>query len=56
MNFFLILICLFFVLQVVTNVILIVSIKSYIKQLNMVNNTNMEDLMNDFKFDTKSED
>lgn len=53
MNFFLILICLFFVLQVVTNIILIVSIKSYIKHLDLVNNTNFEDFINDSKFDTE---
>lgn len=55
MNFFLILICLFFVLQVVTNIILIISVKSYVKQLKLVNNTNIEDIMNDFKFYSKSE-
>lgn len=55
MNFFLILICLFFLLQVVTNIILIASFKSYVNQLIKVNNTNIEDLMNDFKFDSKSE-
>lgn len=55
MNFFLILICLCFILQVVTNIIVIISIKNYIKQLKLVNNTNIEDIMNDFKLDTKSE-
>lgn len=55
MNFFLILICLLFILQVVTNIILIIAIKSYIKQFKLVNNTNIEDIMNDFKFDSKSE-
>lgn len=54
MNFFLVLICLFFIVQVVTNIILIISIKNYIKQLKLVNNTNIEDIMNDYKFDTES--
>jgi hypothetical protein len=55
MNFLLFLICLLFLAQVATNIMIFVVFRKYCKQLKLVNNTNIEDLMNDFKFDTQSE-
>lgn len=55
MNLLLFLVCLFFIAQVVTNIMIFVAIRKYCKQLKLVNNTNIEDLMNDFKFDIQSE-
>lgn len=55
MNFLLFLICLLFLTQVVTNIMIFVAVRKYCKQLKLVNNTNIEDLMNDFKFNIQQE-
>lgn len=54
MNFMLFLICLLFLAQVVTNIMIFVAVRKYYKQLKLVNNTNIEDIMDDFKFDIQS--
>lgn len=56
MNFLLFLVCLLFIAQVVTNIMIFVAVRKYCKQLKLVNNTNIEDIMNDFKYDIQPQD